>query len=244
MGKERKRLKGANGRLKGSEKFNFDNDYYIKNNVVFIKVQYKDSTKLCEVDLDFLEILKSLNYRLMCDARGYCYITLSKNNIYNLPNNRGLFIHNLVVLGIEYYTKNMSNEILVDHIDTNILNNKRNNLRITTKSENPKNANIRKDNSSGIKGVRISKNRNKLKINARIQNENVRISRTFPFSTQGLIECINWIYEKRNTLHKEFSNHGSKYINMSEEEIKEDMVKTFIENIPTEYINVFYKNIK
>ena len=49
----------------------------------------------------------------------------------------------------------------VDHIDRDRLNNRMSNLRIVTSSQNKMNQNIRKDNTSGFKGVTWDKDRDK-----------------------------------------------------------------------------------
>lgn len=220
----------------------FDNEINIVDNSVFIKSKKKNEEFVYEFDVEILDLLKKLNCRVQTDCRGYAFISLPYDNEFGFKISKQLFLHNIICFGIEYYLKN--NPPIVDHIDTNITNNKRENLRITDRSGNAKNANIRKDNTTGIKGINIQKQRNNVVIQARVQLNKQRVRKIFDFSLDGLKESIDWIYETRNELHGKFSNHGSKYIGMSEEEIKEDMIKTFIENIPKEYIDIFNKNIK
>ena len=53
----------------------------------------------------------------------------------------------------------------VDHIDRNILNNLPSNLRIVNKSKNQHNSGMRKNNTSGIKGVSFDKDSGKWRAN-------------------------------------------------------------------------------
>jgi len=53
---------------------------------------------------------------------------------------------------------------VIDHLNRNKLDNRKSNLKVCSKSENAVNAKIRKDNTSGIKGVSWDKKREKWQV--------------------------------------------------------------------------------
>jgi len=61
----------------------------------------------------------------------------------------------------------------IDHRDTDRLNNKWSNLRLSTSSQNQHNASIRKDNKTGFKGVHFDKKRNKYVAHVRVDGRTV-----------------------------------------------------------------------
>lgn len=72
------------------------------------------------------------------------------------------------------YIMNAPKEMQVDHRDGNELNNRKSNLRICTQADNNKNLKIRKNNTSGHKGVCWDKKNSKwmayIKINTKFKN--------------------------------------------------------------------------
>jgi hypothetical protein len=91
------------------------------------------------------------------NPNGYKYITLDKKRYK---------AHRLVFV---YHYGYMPKEL--DHIDRNKINNKIENLREVSHSDNCKNIGVKKNNISGVKNVSFHKSRNKynvrLKINAK-----------------------------------------------------------------------------
>lgn len=71
---------------------------------------------------------------------------------------------------------------IVDHIDGNTLNCKKNNLRIVTRYENMMNRKKHKSNKSGYKGVYLDKSCSSKRYRARIQVKN-RLIRLGSFDT-------------------------------------------------------------
>ena len=92
----------------------------------------------------------------------------------------------------------------VDHIDGNKLNNKIENLRAATHSENLYNRKFQSNNTSGVKGVSYE-NQYKKKWKAKISVDGKEIS-IGRFET--LEEAKNAMKEMREKLHGLFSNHG------------------------------------
>lgn len=93
-------------------------------------------------DADF-ERLSQFNW--YCNAYGYAVRTTNDKT----PMHRFL-------MGVSR-TERGSQRIEIDHINTNKLDNRRSNLRIVSSSQNKMNSNIRKDNTSGYKGVCLDK---------------------------------------------------------------------------------------
>ncbi|MEA1855604.1 hypothetical protein MKX67_18415 [Cytobacillus sp. FSL W7-1323] len=65
------------------------------------------------------------------------------------------------LIGMHRYIMDAPTDRFVDHVDRNTLNNKRNNLRIVTLSENNQNTRVQKNNTSGARGVTWDKDKKK-----------------------------------------------------------------------------------
>lgn len=63
----------------------------------------------------------------------------------------------------------------VDHIDGNFLNNQRKNLRICTHAQNIQNQKLRKDNTSGYKGVSYFKRDKTWRVRLQVNNKDIWI---------------------------------------------------------------------
>lgn len=94
--------------------------------------------KTALVDAEDYEALSS--HKWFCSARGYAVRTVSVNG-----RNKTLRMHSVLVATPE--------GMEVDHINGDRLDNRRCNLRLATHAQNVRNAGMRKDNTSGFKGV-------------------------------------------------------------------------------------------
>ena len=91
---------------------------------------------------------------------------------------------------------------LVDHINGNKLDNRIENLREATRSENLLNQKRRKNNQSGIKNVSFHTKSQKWRIQFRVNKKNYSYG-----SFDSLEEAAKVAKQKRNELHKEFARH-------------------------------------
>lgn len=98
---------------------------------------------------------------------------------------------------------------LIDHKDTNPLNEAKSNLRVATIEQNNQNRSLQCNNTTGVKGLCIvtggSGNkyyRGTVRHNGRVKTKN------FPLTSEGVIMATKWLNETRQQLHNEFANRG------------------------------------
>lgn len=89
----------------------------------------------------------------------------------------------------------------IDHIDGNRLNNRIENLRAATRSQNQHNAKLRKDSVTGLKNV--TRHRNKWQVRIRLDNRLVHIGVFYDLEIAKFVAS-----EYRDKYHGEFARHG------------------------------------
>jgi hypothetical protein len=92
---------------------------------------------------------------------------------------------------------------IVDHKDTNSLNNKISNLRLTQFHGNAYNKSLNCNNSSGVKGVSWSKEKELWDAKLRFNSKRIRVG-----YFKSITDAESAIQTARKQLHKDFANHG------------------------------------
>ena len=93
----------------------------------------------------------------------------------------------------------------IDHIDGNSLNNRIENLRPATAKQNQQNSALRKDNKSGVKGVKKCKNKWRADIKIDGKQTYLRLFATIE-------EASSAIKATREKYHGEFARHEEKQL--------------------------------
>lgn len=91
----------------------------------------------------------------------------------------------------------------VDHIDGNKINNRIENLRPATKSENQYNKRLLRKTSSGIKGIVWRKDTKCWRVRINVDGKNFTVG-----NYQDLESAKEAMQEARSRLHKQFANNG------------------------------------
>ena len=76
-------------------------------------------------------------------------------------------------VGLTNYIMNYYGDDLIDHINNNVLDNRKENLRIVTAKQNAMNTSSRKDSSSKYVGVQLDKKYNKWKSYIKVNNKQI-----------------------------------------------------------------------
>lgn len=117
--------------------------------------------KIAKVDDDDFEWLSRWKWHM--HNRGYAV----RNALLNESGPKSIRMHRAIM--------NAPEGVEVDHIDHDKLNNQKNNLRLCTRAENMGNTLIRKDNTSGYKGVDFYKKYKRWRAKIRKDNQLIHI---------------------------------------------------------------------
>lgn len=121
------------------------------------------------------------NLKVLVDDDDYEKLKTNFNNMKWCvsKNHKGLYAQKRTSEGIIYlhrYIMNNPNGIL-DHINNDTLDNRKENLRITTTSNNLRNGTIRVNNTTGVKGVCYNKDRKKYEARIKVNYKNILLGR-------------------------------------------------------------------
>jgi hypothetical protein len=139
----------------------------------------QDKNEIIEYD-DYAEIIL---YNIHSEE--VARAAIDKDDIVKIKNMKWRFsqhrvstdVGNTVIL-LHRFLMNINKEnFVVDHIDRNIFNNRKINLRICTQHENTFNCSLSKNNTSGVSGISWSKGRNKFEAQISINGKNKHLGR-------------------------------------------------------------------
>ena len=102
-------------------------------------------------------------YRFKLDTKGYAEYSGAKDGLHNK------LLHRIIMREPE--------DLVVDHINGDPLDNRRENLRIVTQQENNMNLSMRKTNKSGVSGVCWDKSTNKWKAEITYKYKKINLGR-------------------------------------------------------------------
>jgi hypothetical protein len=92
----------------------------------------------------------------------------------------------------------------VDHINGNRADNRPENLRAASRSDNLKNSRIRSDSTSGVKGVHWDAQSKKWRASVKVGGKKYYVG-----SSDNPAALVSVLREAREHLHGQFANHGS-----------------------------------
>lgn len=176
-----KRNVADNGTGRFSQKYEINDDYaeiYIKSKGDYVKAM---------IDIEDVDRCKGVGIWSITKAG---YVVNCKS---------GIYLHRFIM--------NCPNDMEVDHKNHNLLDNRKSELRIATSSQQKMNTHIRKDNTSGYRGIYYDKGKNKWAVS--LQNEGKRIMKRFENIEDAVLFRDNVINETR----KEFALKEGDYDN-------------------------------
>lgn len=140
------------------------------------------------IDDEDFDVLSKIKWHLT--KEGYAVTTLPRRH-----GHKPLCLHRVVMTPPD--------GLVVDHINGNPLDNRKENLRICTRAENNRNQKKSIKNSSGLKGVSWDKHRGKWSSKICVNEKRITLGRFDSKEDAYAAYC-----EAANKLHQEFANYG------------------------------------
>lgn len=115
-------------------------------------MQRKDRSmaKMIVLDNGFKTLVSDEDYEYLNHCKWFLHSSHKYLCSSSIIHRCGAFMHEIVAIRIGL---NVPEKYEIDHINQNTFDNRRENLRVVTKSRNQHNSAIRVDNTSGVKGV-------------------------------------------------------------------------------------------
>lgn len=136
------------------------------------------------IDIDDIEKIKKYKWHAINNRNKNFYVETSNKEISNR------LLHRFIMDAPE--------GMVVDHINRNPLDNRKCNLRICTNTQNMENCDMRKNNTSGCKGVYWAKDKNKWTVQIGLNGKTKYIGRfnNYEDAVKARIEAVEKYYGK------------------------------------------------
>lgn len=146
-----------------------------------------------KVDDDLYDWLNQWKWYAKLNTTTGKYYAARTLNGHNGATNKTLRMHNQILIPAP--------GCVIDHADTDTLNDQRDNLRQATKSNNGYNQLIRRNNTTGLKGISWHERDQHYRVQVRV-GDGKRVVRGF----KTIEEAINFRDEMYKKYHREFAN--------------------------------------
>lgn len=173
----------------------FTNEYFINEDFTELKIKNNQSSKeyVFIIDTKHYPEIKKMYWGVI-ETSGQVYARSTNGR----ANNNKDRLHRYVC-ELEYGNDKINGKI-IDHINRNTLDNRVCNLNVVSNLENAQNSKIRKDNSTGVKGINFNKRTGKWI--ARIQYNKKRIS-------LGSFDTFEQAVKARKEAEKKYHQYAS-----------------------------------
>lgn len=190
-------------------------DALIARNIKPIEFKIEGNTAVCrttsgvEFYVDAEDVDKITDRSWSQCGRGYLHG-------WNPKIKKCVYLHKLL-LGVD------GEDVVVDHKDRNVLNNRKSNLRICTAAENARNASKKKNNTSGFPGVHKEKKTGRWVARIGFDGKEINLGTYGSFR-----EAVYARYKGEKKYFGEFAPHSMKdIIDEAVEELRTELYKTF-----------------